>query len=203
MRIDRSAPGVDAGAPAARGRGDRTLARPGPLPGTRAARAIRRPRRPRDHRARAGRAWLHRGGPCGRRVDCKPEGIQGRTPRARLQAPPEAQLTPMARSDSWFPLRVLRCLQPLGLCAAVPSARTLVLPSFLTKLDPAHSLALSLGVESLGILPEPPELVGCPPLHSWAASVKTEIMGLRVHRAPCPASHLGDPDRTIAPPPPP
>lgn len=174
----RSAPGVDAGAPAARGRGDRTLARPGPLPGTRAARAIRRP---------AGRATTARGrGELGS-TEAAPaaggwaagrEGIQGRTPRARLQAPPEAQLTPMARSDSWFPLRVLRCLQPLGLCAAVPSARTLVLPSFLTKLDPAHSLALSLGVESLGILPEPPELVGCPPLHSWAASVKTEIMGL-------------------------
>lgn len=54
----RSAPGVDAGAPAARGRGDRTLAQPGPLPGTRAARAIRRPRRPAARPPRAGGASL-------------------------------------------------------------------------------------------------------------------------------------------------
>lgn len=83
----RSAPGVDAGAPAARGRGDRTLARPGPLPGTRAARAIRRPRRPRDHRARAGRAWLHRGGPCGGRVGCRPRRDSGPDPTGQAAGP--------------------------------------------------------------------------------------------------------------------
>lgn len=112
----RSAPGVDAGAPTARGRGDRTLARPGPLPGTRAARAIRRPRRPRDHRAGGARLAPPRR-PLRRAGGLQDErGIQGRSPRARLQAPPEPQLTPMARSDSWFPLQVLRSLPPLGLC---------------------------------------------------------------------------------------